>query len=77
MSTQWTLTVRECGENDAPEHTILKECRTRKQMIQAVTKHMTIAYKCYVTETAYEDGGFDQYGEIVEQTNAEEWLNAN
>jgi hypothetical protein len=75
MGSQWSLTVVEYDENDKPQHETLAECDSRFHFLQAVQRHADIAHKCYVTVTDFgTEGDFDGSGVIVEQTNAQEWL---
>jgi hypothetical protein len=77
MSIQWTLTLVEYNENDMPQDETLATCDSRFHMLQTIMRREAEnqdAYKCYVTEWDYSIVDAYDSGEIVEQTNAQEWM---
>lgn len=67
----WTLTQVEYDENDTPHHTTIATSSNRSEMLKIVRNKADTAYKCHVTEW----DGEDDEADIVEQINADEWMN--
>jgi len=70
MTNQWILTQVDYDDNDNRQDTTLATCDSRSAMIDAILVAHKVSFKCIVTEWNNEEGD----GEIVEQANADEWL---
>jgi hypothetical protein len=70
-SLKYTLTLREDEGDGKVEHIAVAECDSKAYMVQAVERIGDEAYKHYVTVWDYQ---WCADGDIVEGTNAQEWL---